>query len=181
MATSSGSELSSSSSGTIASTTTTSTTSTTTGTSAPYTFTVRGVGYTSTSVTVSVNSVLRVKFAPGIQDTAISGTGVYPQYSMMGVYLEVGSNNQPTQMLTNGYGGTTAETSSVIDFSSSIPNSGCYGQAATCRETVTVTVNKPNDNYWCLNAGQFCPWSDVYESHPWNGVLTVQTDDTTAI
>jgi hypothetical protein len=162
-------------------TTTTTTTSTTTGTASPITMTVRGVGYTSVPVTVSANQVLKVEFAPGVQDTAVAGTGVYPQYSQLGVYIQVGSLNQPTEMLTNGYNGTTAETSSVIDFSSSIPSGSCAGQASTCRQNITITINKPNDDYWCLTSGQFCPWSYVYASHPWNGILTVQTDDTTAI
>jgi hypothetical protein len=180
----SGSTLSSSGS-TLANSTTTSltttTTSTTTGTASPIKMTIRGVGYTSTSVTVSANQVLKVEFAPGEQDTAVAGTGVYPEYSQLGVYIQVGSLNQPTEMLTNGYNGTTAKTSSVIDFSSSIPSGSCAGQASTCRQNITITVNKPNDDYWCLTTGQFCPWSYVYASHPWNGTLTIQTDDTTAI
>jgi hypothetical protein len=174
----SGSTLATTTTGTTVSTTTT---TTTTGTASPITMTVRGIGYTSTSVTVSANQVLKVEFAPGVQDTAVAGTGVYPQYSQLGVYIQVGSLNQPTEMLTNGYNGTTAETSSVIDFSSYIPSGSCAGKAATCRENVTITVNKPNDDYWCLTSGQFCPWSYVYASHPWNGTLTIQTDDTTAI
>ena len=177
----SGSTLAGSTPTTVTTTTGTTTTTTTTGTASPITMTVRGIGYNSTSVTVSANQVLKVEFAPGVQDTAVAGTGVYPQYSQLGVYIQVGSFNQPTEMLTNGYNGTTPETSSVIDFSSYIPSGSCAGKATNCRQNVTITINKPNDDYWCLTSGQFCPWSYVYASHPWNGTLTVQTDDTTAI
>jgi hypothetical protein len=132
-------------------------------------------GSTTTSLTTTTSTTTGT--ASPIKMT-VRGVGYTSQ---LGVYIQVGSLNQPTEMLTNGYNGTTAETSSVIDFSSSIPSGSCAGQATTCRQNVTITVNKPNDDYWCLTTGQFCPWSYVYASHPWNGTLTIQTDDTTAI
>lgn len=156
----------------------TSSTGASTGAGSPYTFTVRGVGYTSTTVSVSAGQVLKLKYAPGVQDTAISGTGVYPQYSRMGVYVQVGSMTQPTEMLGNGYDGTTAQTSSVLDFSSAL--SGCSG-SSTCRQQVTITVTKPNNDFYCLNYGYYCPWNQVLNGQPWNGTLTVQTDDTDSI
>jgi hypothetical protein len=159
--------------------TSTTTTTTTTGASSPYTFTVRGVGYSTTTVSVSAGQVLKVKFAPGVQDTAISGTGVYPQYSQLGVYLQVGASLEPTEMLQNGFDGSTAQTSTVMDFSSSIP-SGCQG-STTCRQNVTITITKPNNDFYCLNEGIYCPWNQVLNGQPWNGKLTVQTDDTDSI
>ena len=160
-------------------TSTTTTTTTTTGASSPYTFTVRGVGYSTTTVSVSAGTVLKVKFAPGVQDTAITGTGVYPQYSQLGVYIGVGASTEPTQMLQNGYDGSTAQTGTVMDFSSSIP-SGCSG-STTCRQNVTITITKPNNDFYCLNEGIYCPWNQVLSGQPWNGTLTVQTDDTDSI
>jgi hypothetical protein len=163
--------------------TTTSTTSTLTptgttgtGTNSPYSYTINGVGYDSQTVTVSTRSVLKVTFAPGIQDAAIAGTGVYPEYSKLGVYIVVGSMTLPTPMLENGYYGT-AQTSNVIDFSGAL--SVC-GTSTTCRETVTITITKPNNDYDCLQ-GLYCPWNQVITGQPWNGVLNVQTDDTTAV
>ena len=167
------------SSGSTLSTGTSTTTTTTSGASSPYTFTVRGVGYSTTTVSVSAGQVLKVKFAPGVQDTAIAGTGVYPQYSQLGVYIGVGASTEPTQMLQNGYDGSTAQTGTVMDFSSSIP-SGCSG-STTCRKNVTITITKPNNDFYCLNEGIYCPWNQVLSGQPWNGTLTVQTDDTDSI
>jgi hypothetical protein len=172
-------DTSGSSGSTLTTGTSTTTTTTTTGASSPYTFTVRGVGYSTTTVSVSAGQVLKVEFAPGVQDTAIAGTGVYPQYSQLGVYIQVGSSLEPTEMLQNGYDGSTAQTSTVMDFSSSIP-SGCAG-STTCRQNVTITITKPNNDFYCLNEGIYCPWNQVLSGQPWNGTLTVQTDDTDSI
>jgi len=169
----SGTTLNTSGSGSTLNTgTSNSSTSTTTGASSPYTFTVRGVGYSTTTVSVSAGTVLKVKFAPGVQDTAI-------EYSQLGVYIGVGASTEPTQMLQNGYDGSTAQTGTVMDFSSSIP-SGCSG-STTCRQNVTITISKPNNDYYCFNDGIYCPWNQVLNGQPWNGVLTVQTDDTDSI
>jgi hypothetical protein len=168
---------------TLATTTSTSTstltaTGTSTGTGSPYTFTVNGIGYTSETITVSTNHTLELTFAPGVQNAAIAGTGVYPEYSKMGVYVEVNGTTQQTAMLENGYYGT-AQTSAVLDFSSAVPT--LCGSGTTCRQNVTITITKPNNDYYCLNQGIYCPWNQVVQGQPWNGVVTVQTDDTTAI
>lgn len=159
---------------------TSSTTPTTpTGTNPPLTMRVGTVGYNATTVQVSTGTILKVKFTPGIQDTAIAGTGVYPQYSQLGVYITVNGYTVPTQMLNNGRYTGQAQTSSALDFSAAIA-SAC-GSNKTCRQNVTITIDHPNDDYWCLNYGQYCPWSYVYDTHPWHGTLTIETDDTVAI
>lgn len=171
---SSSTSITSSSSGVISSVGT----NTTSGTQAPISLRVGAVGYNSTSVQVQTGTVLKVKFTPGIQDQAISGGNVYPQYSHLGVYLTVNGTTVPTEMLSNGLN-SAAQTGSVIDFSNII-SQGCAA-GSNCRQTVTITVDHPNNDYWCLNYGQFCPWTQVYSTHPWHGTLTIQTDDTVGI
>lgn len=149
-----------------------------TGSSPPYSFRVGAVGYTSTTVSVSAGQVLKIKFTPGVQDQAIAGTGVYPNYSMLGVYITVNGVVGATEMLSNGFRGGGAQTSSVMDFSNAIAGS-CSN--SSCRQSVTITIDHPNNDYWCYNYGQFCPYSWVYNTHPWHGTLEIQTDDTTAI
>jgi hypothetical protein len=46
---------------------------------------------------------------------------------------------------------------------------------------VTITISHPNDDYYCLNYGMYCPWAQMYYDHPWNGTLSIQTDDTVAL
>lgn len=144
----------------------------------PREFTIRQVGYRSYSVTVRAKSRLRIKFAPGVQDRTVSGTGFTPQYSKLGVYVYVGSVSQATPMLSNGFSSEAAQESGVMDFSGDIPS---CGSSATCRSTVTIKIDKPNTDYWCLNWNLYCPYAHQYDTHPWNGVLTVETDDTDSI
>lgn len=146
-----------------------------------YSHLIQGTGYTSVSVTVQTNRILKVQFIPGTQDRNVAGTGFTPQYSRMGVYIKVGSQSQPTEMLGNGSSGGDAEKSRILEFSNSFTRS-CNRADTTCRQDVTITVEKPNYDYFCL-IGYFpgCPWSHVWETHPWNGTLLVQTDDTDAL
>jgi hypothetical protein len=151
----------------------------TTGTSPAEIFTVGATGYTSTSVTVSTGVVLNIEFAPGVQNAPVAGTGYYAQYSMLGVHIVVGSDDQATPMLSNGYGGSTAQNSGIMNFSSGLPCAN--STSTTCRANVTITIDKPNNNFYCLNYDMYCGWAQVYYNQPWNGTLTVQTDDTVAI
>lgn len=146
----------------------------------PYSYRVGATGYTSTTVTVYTNQTLKVKFTPGIQDENVAGTGFSPRYSGLGVYIKVGSQESPTPLLYNGLNGGEAETSPVIDYSSSFSKT-CAAGDTSCRQSVTITVTKPNYDYWCINFGSYCPWTHVYDTHPWHGTLTVQTDDTDGI
>src|SRR6185437_13241014 len=66
------------------------------GTASPITERVGAVGYTSTSITISAASVLKMIFTPGIQDQTVAGTGVSPQYSYLGVYITVNGVTQNT-------------------------------------------------------------------------------------
>ncbi len=146
----------------------------------PIQFRVGTVGYNSVTLTVSTGKILKVKFTPGVQDQVVPGTGFTANYSGLGVYIGVGSNNKPTPLLYNGLFGGTAQTSAIMDFSSTIA-ANCPTNDATCRKDVVITVSQPNNDYWCLNYSMYCPWTHVYDTHPWNGNLFVQTDDTDSI
>lgn len=141
-------------------------------------FKVRAVGYNSTSVTVRAGRVLRVIFVPGLQDRAVANTGFYPQYSKLGVYIGIGTSLQATPLLDNGLRSGNMQGSQVIDLSSQI-SSPCVSSDTACRSEVTITVTKPNTDYSCLNfGGAYCPYQRMYPTHPWNGTLYIQTDDT---
>ena len=108
-------------------------------------------------------------FTPGIQDQTVSGTGVSPQYSELGVYISVNGSSQNTGMLSNGLYSGTAQDSPIMDFSSAL--SGAL-------EAVTITISQPNNDYFCLNFGMYCSWTQVYQGQPWHGTLKIQTDST---
>ena len=136
-----------------------------------YSFTVRGVGYNSTEITVPARKILKIRFTPNAQDSTVSGTGFSPQYSALGVYIKVGTQEQATALLDIN------ESGSIMNFSNAFTKT-CATDDADCRETVKVTVYKPNYDYWCINYGMYCPYTHVYSGHPWNGTLEIQTDDT---
>lgn len=144
----------------------------------PYQFKIEGVGYKTYHVTVQANRVLKVKFRPGINSKYVEGTKFTPRYSQLGVYIGVTDYSEPTEILNNGLTTGQVQTSSVIDFSSKILVSG---NAVTDRHEVEIIVNKPNNDYWCLNFMMYCSWTNVWDTHPWNGTLLVQTDDTDPI
>jgi hypothetical protein len=141
------------------------------GTAPLYTFRVGTIGYNSVSVKVVTHSRLRVKFTPGSQDESVPGTNFSPYYSAMGVFIAVGDRESPTAL-------TPVETDSfIIDFSKA-GLTACTSDEPSCRQEVTVTVKKPNYDYWCVNYAMYCPYTHVYDTHPWHGTLTVETDDT---
>jgi len=141
---------------------------------------VGGVGYSSTTFTVQVNKVLKVKFTPGIQDEAAPQSNYVYHYSKLGIFVSIeGRTRQATEMLSNGLFDQKPETSRIIDLSTSFSRT-CGGDE-DCRQNVTITIDQPNNDFWCLNAYANCPWSHVPDGHPWHGTLTIQTDDTDAI
>jgi hypothetical protein len=144
---------------------------------APYTMRVGTVGYNSTTVQISTRSILKVTFAPGVQDQTVAGTGFEPAYGHLGVYIQVGSSSQPTPMLSNGLLDGNPETSPVLDFSSAFTPT-CAATDTTCHQPITITITKPNNDYYCMNFGLYCAWAQVYSTHPWHGTLSIQTDDT---
>ena len=73
----------------------------------------------------------------------------------------------------------TPTVSPILNFSSALPT--CSSTSSTCRQSVTITISHPNDDYYCLNYGIDCPWAQMYFDHPWNGTLSIQTDDTVAL
>ncbi|MGK5088865.1 hypothetical protein WDW86_15005 [Bdellovibrionota bacterium FG-2] len=140
---------------------------------------VEGIGYTNAvEIKVRTGKVLKLKFAPGAQNRSVAGTGFSPLYSKLGVYITVGSYTQPTEMLSNGYAGGAAQESHVMDFSTSFTNA-CSD--SSCRQDVIIKISQPNYDYWCINYMMGCPWQKVHSTHPWNGTLTIQTDDTDAL
>lgn len=184
----SGLGTSSSSSGTSSSTTTSSSSAATGSTSSSSTSTgvppqetrIDAIGATGKGyVWVRVKDRLKVKFRPGLQDKKVSGTGFSPNYSKMSVTLTVGTSNRTTSDLYNGFN-QPAQESSVQNFSSSFTKT-CGSTATTCRQWVRVTIEKPRYDYWCLNYGMYCDMTDVYSTHPWNGTVIIETDDTDPI
>jgi len=135
------------------------------------------VGYNAVSVDIDVRAVLKVQFAPGIQDEVVQGTGYSPPYGHLGVYIQVGTKTQATEMLSNGLLDQNPQKSSVIDFSGAFTPT-CNPTDSTCHQTVTIKVFKPNNDYFCMNYGMYCPWANVYQTHPWHGTLYIQTDET---
>jgi len=170
--------------GTTAVTATTTTSSTTSSSSVsaatssgvpPLSFTVQGLGYTTpVTFTVSTRTVLMVEFTPTNQ---LSTTG---NYSQLGVYINVGS--------TAGQGGETLATpllpigvaSGVMDFSAAFTQT-CASTDTTCRQNVVITINKPNDDYYCMSFGMYCPYTNALSTQHWYGTLSVQTDDTESL
>ena len=143
----------------------------------PISYRVGAIGYTTDSVTVDARSTLKIRFTPGVQDEKVAGTGYSPQYSKLGVYIQVGSQTKPTPMLPNGMTDPSQD-SGVMDFSRSIDTSLCSAGNPNCRVTVTINITKPNYDYWCLNFQQYCPNTTIYSTHPWHGTVQIQTDDT---
>jgi hypothetical protein len=137
----------------------------------PLSFQLEGLGYDKTyTFRVRTRTQLKIRFTPGEQNKTVAGTGFSPQYQSLAVFMKVGSNEQPTSLVALGSHHT-------LEFSNSFTKT-CASTNTTCRQTVTITVSKPNYDYWCSNYGQYCPHTHVYPSHPWNGRIEVQTDDT---
>jgi hypothetical protein len=109
-------------------------------------------------------------FTPGMEGST---------YSQLGVYITVNGMIQNTGMLYNALANGRAETSTVLDFSSALPST-CDG-ATGCRESVQIVVDHPNDDYYCLNFGMYCYWTQVPSGQGWTGTLSIQTDDTVAV
>lgn len=147
---------------------------------APYIYHVGTIGYNSVTVQVNTRTILNVEFTPGVQNQDIPGTGATANYSKLGVYISVGNNTQATPMLSNAYNGATAQTSPVLNFASGFTPT-CAASDTSCEQQVTVTVGQPNNDYYCLNFGEYCPWTHVVSNQPWNGTLTIQTDDTNSL
>lgn len=142
---------------------------------------INGVGYVDNntlSVTVPVYKKLRVRVTPGINTDKVANTGYVPVYSKLGAFVKVGSFEQPTALLGNGLQGGQSE-SSTLNFAGSF-TSTC-GSDTSCRQMVTIYVNKPNNDFYCYNYGTYCTHTHVYTSHPWNVTLTIETDDTTTL
>lgn len=146
----------------------------------PANYRVGAYGYTSTTLTVYTRSILKVRFTPGVQDQTMMGNGFSPQYSHLGVYIGVNGASSPTEMLDNGAQGASAQRSHIFDLASSF-NPTCKASDTNCLQPITIEITKPNYDYWCLNYGQYCSWTNVYQGHPWHGTLEVQTDLTDAI
>ncbi|MGK5083322.1 hypothetical protein WDW37_08440 [Bdellovibrionota bacterium FG-1] len=146
----------------------------------PYSFPISGTGYDSHTISVSAGKILKVTFSPGTQDRNQSGTGYTWNYTVLGVFISVGSSTKPTPPLANGYTAGQAQRSDPMDFSGSI-HSTCTNSDTKCRQQVTITIQKPNNDDQCFNFGVGCPYNHVPDGHPWNGTLLVETDDTNSL
>jgi len=154
----------------------------------PYVFRVSQIGYREVTFTVPANKILKLKFAPGEADKKLDSIPEMPVYARLGVYISVDSSEaRPTPLLSNGYL-AAAEQTVVMDFSSSFQHT-CQAADTACRQTVTVKISRPNYDHFCLFPEVYQNWcathnidhTQVYDSHYWNGRVTVQTDDTKGI
>ena len=153
---------------------------TSTGDSPIYEFSVTGKGTASKTISVNTKDVLKIRVQPSPAGKAIDGTGYYPQYSQLGVYIKVGDSDQPTALLYNGFHGGNAQKGSVMDFSDAFIQT-CDEDDIDCRQTVKIKVHNAQDDYWCLNFNLYCPYTHTYETHYWKVTLFVQTNDTDAL
>ena len=162
---------------------------TTTSTATPLKYVLRGTGYTQTiSFDITTKDKLKIKFIPGVQDTPVTGTAVLPLYSQLAVDIVVGDNDAFTPLLGNGASTSHPKTASdILDFSGDIP--ACDDGTLTCVQAVTVVIQKPNYDYYQYNYNQYVFFDpttgyyttdheDVYKTHPWNGLLYVETNFT---
>lgn len=143
----------------------------------PIEFIASAVGYTSVTFKVKVKDVLKVEFQPEVTQGFVEDTGYAPNYSKLSVTITIEGHSQTTPLLFNGMNGSAPQMSALMDFSDAFKKT-CAEDDEECRQTVTIKVGKPNYDYWCLNWQMYCPYTHVYETHPWKGMLYVHTDDT---
>lgn len=147
---------------------------------------VNGVGYTGTAtVQVEAGQRLRLRFVPGTQEPFVDNTHFEAVYSRLGVFIKVGGTELDTGILHNGHA-QQQQQSQILDFS---------GELNGTKQTVTITVSKPNSDYWCLNFPYNWIWDgkkyvstcanggyhQMHSTHPWNGTLYVETEDTESL
>lgn len=144
----------------------------------PYSFRVEGIGYNGMKLKVKANKKLKIKFTPGVQDQTVKDTGYSPEYSQLAVFIQVENTEKATPLLSNGL--SRAATSKTLDFSSGFTKT-CPASSANCRQDVEITVHRPNYDHYCYMYGMYCMHTKVYETHPWNGTITVETDDTASL
>ena len=158
---------------------------------APVIYPISAVGYTAVTITVSTKNTLKLQFQPDQNSVAVAGTAFHPNYSKLAVFMKVGTTEQATTLLSNGLDGTPKAKSTVIDMTNAYTRT-CPATDTNCRESVTITIYKPNYDYYQYNFGIYCfapqdaaPYcSDhtrVYDTHQWGGTLFVQTSDTRAL
>ena len=151
------------------------------------------MGYTATTFTVSTRDVLKVQFVPGkntVRSANRNYTG-YTPYSKLAVFVSVEGSDQATTLLNNGLDGNAVQKSAVLNFSDAFTNN-CASTDTTCRNSVTITVYKPNYDFFQWNYGTYCfappsapaycaDHTQVVDGHEWEGTLFVQTNDTKAL
>ncbi len=143
---------------------------------------VEGVGYNDVLVpNIPAGKILKVQFIPGQQDQVVANSNFSPIYSQLGVYISVGAQSVATPLLNNGLQtGGVASKSPIVSFATAIQGN-CAAGDLDCRVPVTIRISKPNYDYWCLNYLMYCPNTQMHGTHPWNGTLVIQTDDTDPI
>ena len=152
----------------------------------PLLFEITGVGYDGSaaemSVVVRTKDVLKVRFQPGINSERVEDSGFVPQYSKLFVHISLGDGydaEKATPLRPNGVF-EAAQASPKLDFSAYIDSNAGPADADGYRDVV-INVRKANNNYWCYNYGMYCTHTHVHHTHPWNGTLIVETDDTQEI
>jgi hypothetical protein len=158
---------------------------------------IKGLGYEEEiTISVETRSRLRVRFVPGQQDAFVGNTNFSPPYSLLSIALQVGNDEEVTAPLSNGLY-EPEEMSDIFDFSQSF-RKRCETDEINCQERVRITIKRPQYNYWCIEYpnGFYDPKSfqyrnvcygnpygmtRVYESHPWNGTLLIETDYTESL
>lgn len=143
---------------------------------------------TYTTGTIKTDNVLKVKF----KVTAEQGNQVWKASELKVTIAVNGVEVTPTYTSSQYLYGMVGETSNVVDLSSYI----------TPGVALTITVKLPKNNFYCTYVPQpfympdgFGGWTpvnpqynqypgcrkEVYRTHNWSGILTVQTSATQAI
>jgi hypothetical protein len=137
----------------------------------PFQKSIRIQGYTGTqTISVQTTEKLVVRFTPALSERVSTTQGFVPAYSKAGLAIEVNGVEKWTALLANGM--HSPAQSSTLTFSSSdlCPGTG------SC--TVQIKFKKPNNDFYCLNYGTYCPNNKLYTTHWLNGTVEIQTDFT---
>jgi len=145
-----------------------------------FSFQIDGIGYNAETFTVQTRDILRLRFKPGQQNSFGSTQGYAAIYSLLAVFIKVGDLEIATPLLNNGLE-SSVQTSNIMSFSTAFDQT-CDPTDLACRQTVTVTVGRPNYDHFCYKFFLCTPTvhRQVYYSHGWNGEVQVETNDTEA-
>lgn len=140
------------------------------------------LGYTGGTITVATNKTLKIRVTPGKADKPVEGTNYAAKYAGLGVYISVENYSHPTPLLGTGESGQPQQRSQIYDYSDKFTKT-CPANRPDCKQNVTVTIEKPNYDYWCFMFQQCSPnyYTHVHETHWVNVTVEIETDFTRAL